>query len=233
MPKINRNGLLILNYPNFVIEKLCYMKNIVLVLFLFTGFTYASAQDVYTSSGKPGYHKQTKKKKKGYDPDKLIIGGSLNGGFGNGYVNAGISPIVGYRISDHFSAGVGLGYQFYQQPRYVDPNNMYHALYEYDNIIFPSIWGRYFFYRNFFTDVTLEYDFINVKQPGYDPVSGNLVTQKLNVTNTCLLVGLGLKQPLGGRVFGYFELIYDVLQGQYSPYPQGMPDLRIGLGVGL
>jgi hypothetical protein len=207
------------------------MKKIIFVLLLSLGFTYAQAQDVYNSSGKPGYHKKTKKKK-GYDPDKLILGGSLNGAFGSGYVNAGISPIAGYRITEHFSAGVGLGYQFYQEPEYVDPSNPNHALYAYENIIYPSIWGRYFFYRNFFTDATLEYDFINLKQPGYDNY-GNFGTQKLNVTNTCLLLGLGLKQPLGGRVFGYFEVIYDVLQGHYSPYPQGQPDLRIGLGVGL
>ena len=208
------------------------MRNLIFVLLLSVGVTVASAQDVYTSSGKPGYHKKEQKKKKGYDPDKLIIGGSLNGGFGNGYVNAGISPILGYRLTDHFSAGIGLGYQFYQEPEYVDPNNPYHASYAYENIVFPSIWGRYFVYRNIFTDVTVEYDFINVKQPGYDHY-GNLGTQKLNVTNTCLLLGVGIKQPLGGRVFAYAELIYDVLQGTYSPYPQGAPDLRIGFGVGM
>ncbi len=208
------------------------MKNILIVLFLCLGFTYVSAQDVYTSSGKPGYQKKAKKKIKGYDPDKLIIGGGLSAGFGDGFVNAGISPIVGYRFTDRISAGVGLGYQFYQEPEYVDPNNPYHALYAYENIVYPSIWGRYFFYRNLFTDVTVEYDFINVKQPGYDNY-GNFGTQKLNVTNTCLLLGIGLKIPLGGRLSAYGELIYDVLQGQYSPYPQGAPDLRFGLGVGL
>jgi len=207
------------------------MKNIIFVLILCAGFTYASAQDVYTSSGKQGYHKKTKKTK-GYDPDKLILGGSLNGAFGNGYVNAGISPIVGYRITDRLSAGVGLGYQFYQQPEYADPNNPYKVTYAYENIVYPSIWGRYFFYRNFFADLTIEYDFINVKQPGYDHY-GNFGTQKLNATNLCLLPGIGIKQPLGGRLFVYGELIYDVLQGKYSPYPQGAPDLRIGFGVGL
>ena len=207
------------------------MKNIVFVLILCAGFTYASAQDVYTSSGKQGYHKKTKKAK-GYDPDKLILGGSLNGFFGNGYVNAGISPIVGYRITDRLSAGVGLGYQFYQQPQ-ADPTNSDHILYAYENIIYPSIWGRYFFYRNFFTDATLEYDFINVKQPAYNVFTNVEGTQKFNATNTCLLLGIGVKQPLGGRLFVYGEMIYDVLQGKYSPYPQGAPDLRIGFGVGL
>ena len=39
------------------------MKHIIWVLLVFVGMSYASAQDVYTSSGKPGYHKKAKKKK--------------------------------------------------------------------------------------------------------------------------------------------------------------------------
>src|ERR1017187_10428182 len=98
------------------------MKNIVVVLLLFFGISYASAQEVYTSSGKTGFHKKTKKKK-GYDPDRLIIGGGITFGIDGGYVNLGLAPIVGYRITDHFSAGLGLGYLYASAPVGVDPNN--------------------------------------------------------------------------------------------------------------
>ncbi len=208
------------------------MKNVLLVCLLFVGVSYASAQEVYTSSGKQGYQKKVNKKKKGYDPDKLIIGGGLNAGFGNGFVNVGISPILGYRFTNHFQAGIGVGYQYYQEPEYVDPVDPYKVSYARENIVYPNIWTRYFVYKNFFVDGTLEYDIINLKQPGYDNM-GNFGTIKENVTNTCLLLGVGIKQPLGGRVSAYFELIYDVLQGQYSPYPQGAPDIRIGFATGL
>ena len=127
------------------------MKNLILILLICTGFTYASAQEVYTSSGKPGYQKQMKKKKKGYDPDKVIIGGAFVFGFGDGFVNAGVSPTVGYRFTDHFSAGIGIGYQYNQVPEYADPNNPYLMQYERENIIYPNIWGRYFFYKNLFS----------------------------------------------------------------------------------
>ena len=207
------------------------MKNVVLVLLLFAGMSYASAQDVYTSSGKQGYQKKTKKKKSGYDPEKLIIGGTLNAGFGGGYANVGIGPLVGYRITDHFSAGVGLGYQYYQEPEYVDPVDPNKVSYIKENIIYPSVWTRYYVYRNFFVSGTFEFDFINLKGPGY--VNGYLNTVKESVTNPCMLIGAGFRQPLGGRVSAYFELIYDVLQGQYSPYPVGYPDIRIGFGAGF
>ena len=206
-----------------------------IVLALCVGFMQAAAQEVYTSTGKPGYQKRVNKKKKGYDPDKLIIGGSFNFAFGDGFVNAGLSPVLGYRLSPRFSAGIGLGYQYFQQPEYTNPNNPNQMTYSRENLVYPSIWGRYFFYKNFFTDVTVEYDFINLRQPGYDVSNGiaSYGIQKSNVTNTCVLLGVGMKLPLGGRLSAYGELIYDLLQGAYSPYPRGVPDVKLGLCLGI
>ncbi len=210
------------------------MKNTVLVLLLCAGFTYASAQDVYTSSGKPGYQKHTKKKKKGYDPDKLILGGGITFNFGDGYLSAGIAPTVGYRITDHFSAGVGLGYLYSQVPEYVDPVNPDKVSYFRENIVYPSIWARYFVYRNLFVSSTVEYDFINQRGPGYAPNSVTPTTLSQNLDNTCLFLGVGYKFPLGGRVSLYGELLYDVLQGNNSPYSPGFPTLlHFGFAVGL
>ena len=205
------------------------MKYVVFVLLCCLGATTLSAQDVYTSSGKPGYHKKTTKKK-GYDPAKLILGGGINLGVDNGYANAGVSPIVGYRLTDHFSAGVGIGYLFSKIPIGYDVNN--NLLSEYDNMVYPNIWTRYFFYRNFFADATFEYDFINQKIPTYD-IYGNIYSLKKNVTNQCLWLGVGVRQPLGGRVSAYAELIYDVIQGPNTPYIKYAPDLRFGFAVGL
>ena len=210
------------------------MKNIIVALCLCLGFTYASAQDVYTSSGKPGYHKNTKKKKKGYDPDKLILGGGITAYFGDGYISAGLSPIVGYRITDHFSAGVGLGYLYTQIPEYVDPNNLNKVSYFHENIIYPSIWTRYFVYRNLFVSASGEYDIIRQKGPGYVNTNPNPVTLTTTFDNTCLFLGVGYKFPLSGRVSVYAEALYDVLQGKNSPYAPGFPTiLHIGFAAGL
>jgi hypothetical protein len=205
------------------------MKRLVWVLMLFVGVSYASAQEVYTSSGKSHYNKKVKKKK-GYDPDKLIIGGGFTAMFGSGYVNAGLSPIVGYRITNNLSAGIGLGYQYFQEPRDVGGYNLMYAR---ENIVYPNVWTRYFVFRNFFVSAAYEYDLIWAKFPGYDPYSGNLIYKKTNETNSCLLLGVGLRQPLGGRVSFFGELVYDVLQGPFSPYPAGSPDVRIGFAAGL
>ena len=203
------------------------MKSIFWMLLLFVGISCASAQDVYTSSGKPGYYKKTKKVK-GFDPSKLIIGGGLNASYSNDYVSVGISPLVGYKITDQFSAGIGLGYQYYKFVSYVD--QYYNAYYSSQNIIYPSIWGRYFVFRNFFVDATLEEDFIYQTDP-LDQY-GNFNATKSTFTVPCLLMGVGVNFPIAGRVSLFAEVMYDVLQDPNSPY-YGQIVPRAGICAGL
>ena len=211
------------------------MKNLLLVSLLFVGMSYASAQDVYTSSGKPGYHKKTKKKK-GYDPDKVIIGGGFTAGFGDGYIAAGISPIVGYRLTDHFAAGVGLGYIYYQNPDpEYSPPITYKTYYDKENIISPNVWARYFVWRGLYVPAVFEYNFIGLSLPDtyYDQYGNPYVQQdKLNVQVPSLLLGIGYKMPLGGRVSAFIEGMIDVLQQPNSPY-LNQPVFRAGICAGL
>ena len=218
-------------YPNFVIAKNYFMKNLILLLVVCLGVQLASAQEIYNSSGKgkPGF-KKTTKKKKGYDPDNLIIGGGLNAAIGDGFATAGVAPLVGYRFFKNFSAGIGFGYQYNKLAIYQDPlDGRYY--YEKEHVIYPSVWAKYFVYNNIFVTGAYEYDFINLDYP-FDKY-GNFGSTKSKVTNPCLLLGAGMRFPMGGRVSFYGELIYDVLQGQYSPYPKNSPDLRFGVMTGF
>ncbi len=205
------------------------MRQTILVTLLCIIFSYASAQEVYNSSGKPGYHKKTKKSK-GYDPSKLVLGGGLNAAYGGGYAVAGISPLVGYQFFNHFSAGVGLGYLYSQQPDGIF-SNAYTTYYDREHIIYPNLWARYIVFRGLYVTSSFEYDIIKLSQPNVD-FYGNMVTDKLNVNAECLLLGLGVKQPLSGRVSFFVEGMYDVLQQQYSPYYR-QPVFRAGVCAGL
>ena len=209
------------------------MKNLILILLLFTGIFTSSAQEVYSSSGKTGYYKKMKKQK-GYDPSKLVIGGGLNAGFSSGEVSVGISPFIGYRFADNFLAGVGLGYQYYKYLFFSDQN--YNNYYATENIVYPSVWARYFVWKNIFADATLEYDFISQVVPIDDnPGSANygiLMPTKSTFAVPCLLMGVGYKWSLGGRVSFFLEGMYDVLQQPNSPYVgQFIP--RAGVSAGF
>lgn len=210
-------------------------KMIVLVAFL-CGFIVATAQDTYNSSGtKSYYYKKQHSHKHGYDPSKLVIGGGLSASYSTDYAQFGISPLVGYQFGKDFTAGVGLGYLYSMQPQWdvSSYNQVYHT---YENIIYPSLWARYRVYRNWFVSSSLEYDLITLKQYDvyYDPTNGAQYLQqdKYKVSATCLLMGVGFRQPIAGRVSLLIEVMYDVLQQEYSPY-FGQPVFRGGIVAGL
>ena len=193
------------------------------------------AQDVYTSSsGLKGY--RHKRPQKGYDPAKLIVGGGINFGYSGDYANFGISPIVGYLFSDAFSAGIGVGYQFYKAPNEEVTYITNQPSYIRENIVFPSIWAKYQVYKNWFADASAEYNIINVSGQAiaYDQ-NGNqyAVNSNFNTGVPCLLLGVGYRQPLGGRVSVFVEGLVDVLQQDYSPYKDIFPVVRFTIMTGL
>lgn len=209
------------------------MKKFLFIILLCAGFTYASAQEVYTSSGKAGFHKKTKREK-GYDPSKLVVGGGLVANYSSGYAAAGISPIVGYNFFHNFTAGVGLGYLYAQQPYLQTTDKLYYIK---EHIIYPSLWARYIVFRGLYLTTSFEHDIIKLTVPDYDHNNpSQIIDYKSTVNTQCLLAGVGLKQPLGGRVSFYFEVMHEFLQNNNpnSPYyGQGPLIFRAGVAAGL
>ncbi|PQJ08764.1 hypothetical protein CJD36_022645 [Flavipsychrobacter stenotrophus] len=207
------------------------MKQMLCTLLLCAGLLSVSAQDVYNSSGKAnGYRK---KEQKGYDPAKLVIGGGLNAGLSSGYANFGISPKVGYKLTDFLAVGVGLGYQYYKIYDYTLSNNQ--EQFQHYNIVFPGVWAKCMVYNPIFIATDFEYDITNIRYYVPDYSSGTAdrtVRRTQSVTAACLLVGAGYKQSLGGRTSATFEIMYDVLQADYSPYKSQLV-YRAGIYVGL
>jgi len=215
------------------------MKRLIVLLALLPAFIAGFAQETYNSSGSQSYYyKKTHKSKRGYDPSKLIIGGNITLSYGTDAYVYGIAPMVGYQFGRNFSAGISLGYQnsgynitFVDQYGNTDQTQK-----TTESIINPGIWGRYFFYRSMYAIANFEYDLIGYKEADqyFDQFGNSIstVNTNLNVTAPCLLLGIGVREKIGGRFGVYMELMYDVLQQQYSPY-FGIPTMRGGLAVGL
>lgn len=186
----------------------------------------AMAQDTYSSSGGSGYHYH---KKEGFDPSRLVYSGGLGLSFGD-YTDIGIFPMIGYRITDHFVAGIGLGYEYL---RIKNPDN---DVYTYANgvstyvsnplkvnIFTPSVWTRYKLLDNIFVEGRFEEEFQHYKYlvSAIDPNDPNvsIAVPATETHNTpVLLLGGGYCQPVGGNVSLTVSLLYDVIQNQYSPY---------------
>jgi len=213
------------------------MKRIICVLVLLASIGSLQAQEVYSSSGNAGGYKKKTKSQKGYDPSKLVVGGGLTALYSTDYASLGISPLVGYKFTDHFTAGVGCGILY---------NHMYEMTigskdyFQSMTITYPNIWARMLVYRNIFVDAAFEYNFITLRDHGasYDSLGNQYIyPEKIHVTAPVLLLGVGIKQPIAGRVSSFLEIMYDVLQTKYSPYKDvgGMitPVFRIGIYAGM
>jgi len=211
------------------------------------------AQEVYNSSGKSGKAKYRENaKKSGFDANRLILGGGIGGGFGYGVLAFQVSPVAGYRISDRFSAGIGLSYQYFHYKNGSEVFNTSTNQYEYrspsGSIISPSIWGRCFIFDRLFASVIGEYHF-NYRTD-YAPalIYGQGIEKvKLNFGIPSALVGLGYAQPITNNASFVFLISYDVLQSATtrtvldsqgnsymvaSPYYRTL-DVRLGVNLGF
>lgn len=215
------------------------MKKILTVLALTCITLSLHAQEVYNSSGRRTASRQ--KQSEGFDPGKLIFGGGVALGFGNSSLVLGASPIIGYRITDKFSAGVGIGYLYFRIKEEValyDPTTNEIRTYPFKSSLFyPSLWARFLVTQNLFVHAEFEYDFQSAKFYDYDadpasPTVNQPIMMKENRQSQALLLGGGFRQPISTNVSFVGMLLYDVLQQEYSPYKNRL-DFRLGVAVGF
>jgi hypothetical protein len=156
---------------------------------------------------------------------KIYVGGYFGMSFGSSYTNIDISPIVGYRITDDFSMGLGVIYTYYS---YEVPNfNFGTQKYSFSN------WGarvnaNYVLFK--FIALGAEYQYITTDIfDGYD-VSNSATFRKEGIN--ILFVGGGISQRVGGNASVYVMAYYDLLQDKYSPYGNNIV-WRIGVSAGF
>lgn len=195
------------------------------------------AQTTYRSSGKAKYNTSAKKKAESNFVQKLVVGGGIGLSFGD-YTSVAVTPVVGYRFTDNFSAGIGLGYQYVRIKDFFEVERPgFVGVYDYydfkANLFSTSLWARYIVWRNLFAHAELEENFMTFKQPGFDQSgSGNIVEAKTKYKAPSLLLGGGYRQPIGDRASINFLLLYDVLQDKYSPYGRN-PFIKIQVLAGF
>ena len=167
---------------------------------------------------------------RGFNRDKVFIGGSLSLGFANNQFAAGVNPFIGYSLTNWLDAGVVVNYN-YNATRdypYFDDRIKQHT---YGGGIFTRI----FPVRFIFLQGQIEHNFINLR---YSPNVGEKVIN--NVSAPSLLVGGGYttgRQPGNDRGFFYLSLLVDVLKEPNSPYTDNLgriiPIIRTGFQTPL
>ncbi len=142
--------------------------------------------------------------------EKVYFGGSFGLQFGT-ITNIELSPLVGYRLTERFSAGVGGTVNYYKyQDIYSDYSSFMYG---------GSVFSRFLLHKNIFAHGQLE--MINYKW--YEIASDDYK----RLWDLGVLIGGGYREPIGKRASTYIMLLYNLNQTSTSPYSN--PILRIGI----
>jgi len=179
------------------------LKTFVLLLTLFA-FVQETSNAQRTRTGTNNNRGQATELKgnKQFDWGRVFIGGNLGGSGlsfsngGNSTINIQLSPIVGYRVTERFSAGVGPIFNYYKRGGF-DGNAIWgtRVLARYD--ILPQ-----FFLSSEYSNIWFKCDYIN-----------NATFETIEVTESIrsFPIGGGYRQRMAGRSSFVAELMYDVL----------------------
>lgn len=154
--------------------------------------------------------------------ERLYTGGNFSANFSSlTYID--IAPIVGYRITEDFSMGLGGKYV------YIGYNSVPRTS---TSIYGGSTFARYLILENFLAHTEFQALSVQVQEP-----FTGLLKRKLVPIG---LVGGGYKQSLGGSSYMQIMLLYDVIGDNNSPYagtsPFGLRSklyMRAGVTIGL
>ncbi len=148
--------------------------------------------------------------------DKLFFGGSFGLQFGSQtYIE--LAPIVGYKITQRLSAGLGLKYIYYKF------NDKYYNYNYTSNIYGGGPFARFTVLDGLFLHA--EYEILNLEVP--DIYYRNYTRKNI----TSVFFGGGYRQMIGDRSSLDFLFLYNINESVNSPYVN--PVIRIGFGIGI
>jgi len=155
-----------------------------------------------------------------------------------------VSPMIGYKVTNSFVAGIGFTYQYSNYP------NFYLNLENGDlvdrkvNIFGGRLFGRYYFAEWFegllgglflhgeYEHLVYSRNFTEDRNGKYVDIYGipySIGDQKVTVPG--VLIGGGLQQSIGGRGYTSILILYNLNETKDTPYSN--PIFRIGFGVGI
>ena len=147
--------------------------------------------------------------------EKLYFGGYVNLSFGK-YTLVGIEPMVGYKLTPKFSAGVKFRYDYISDKRY---STTYTT---------PNYGGSLFTRYRLIPQL-----YVHAEYATYNYELYNEFGESDREWIPFMLVGAGYSKRLGGRAWLNVQVLFDVLQNDKSPYNSWEPFYSVGIGVGF
>lgn len=147
--------------------------------------------------------------------DRLFFGGDITLSISGNTSIVGASPMLGYRITEDWSAGVGLS-AYYFNIRAINYSTSFYG---------GNIFSRYIIYQNVFAQS--EFHVINT-EVAYATVD-EIIRTRENIP--LWYVGGGYRQPIGGNGFATITVLFDLISDPRAPYPN--PSIRAGFNFGF
>ncbi len=187
------------------------MKTVLLFIILFSlnflSFSQEKNDSIYAEN--PNF---TQYKEKSKFSQNLYLGGGLGFTFGDVTI-VDVSPIIGYRISDRFSCGVGFQYSYLNSTFYDVEISVYAV----------SIFGKFLINDNIFIQA-------ESSQVNYTPYYQ--YSNEDRIWSSPLYIGGGYREQIGGNSYVEIAVLYDVLE-ELPSYIQSNPMFRVGFSIGL
>jgi len=163
--------------------------------------------------------------KKQQQRNKLFFGGDFSLQFGS-ITDLEIGPLVGYRILPRLSVATGVKYEFYADSRFnpVIKTNIYGLRTFARYLIIPEIGKLIPLNINLGIYVHSEYEGLSLDREWFDNTSSSTVPGRFWLSS--ILVGGGLRQPIGPRSSINFSILYNLNETANSIYSN--PLFRIG-----
>lgn len=175
------------------------MRAVLLGCFFLFGLKAFAQPDDYVNS-LPEQHKQEERMSDFTHRERTVVGGALGLGLsssnGYGMFYGAVTPLVGYRLTERLSAGVGFNYTYYKSRIYQE---QYYA---------AIAWARLGLFNGIYACAELN----QVNAPVYSMGS---ITRE---TFPLVLAGGGISQGIGHGLGSYFQIMYDFTEEERSPY---------------
>jgi len=176
------------------------MRTLLFLSFLLFGLNGIAQPDDDYVNARPSNEKAKENMNDLTRRERTVVGGSLGLGLsssnGTSMFYGALTPLVGYRISENFSAGVGVDYTYYKTQLYQE--QFYAGI----------AWARLGLISGLFA--CAEIDVVNA--PVYTLRGVKRETFPL------MLVGGGVSQGIGHGLGTYFQILYDLNADPRSPY---------------
>lgn len=156
---------------------------------------------------------------KGFTWSRVVFGGNFGASFSNYETLVGLSPSIGYRVTDKLTLGTGVIYQYYA------------VKYPGFNYKFNNYGGRLYgtYQINDFLIAHTEYESLNLQYISYNTVGMPDGSSRRNVGSW--FVGGGYRQYISDRSVVDLMVLYNLTETPYTPYSN--PIIRVGFGLGL